>query len=58
MWLLGLVMALHGLFILVSSIAGAIGYVLREKLSDAVGAMLTVGVAAMCEICFGCFLIF
>ena len=53
MFLLGCIIALHGAIIFVCTAAGAAGYVQRKSPRSAVGAMLTVGIASVCEIAFG-----
>ena len=53
MILIAILLVLHGLLNLVAVMMGALGYVRRGLPRDAVGVMLTAGVAAIAEIAFG-----
>lgn len=55
---LGIVLMLHGALIAFATICAVIGYIGRDLWKDAIGAALTIGISAVCEIIFGCSLIF
>jgi hypothetical protein len=56
--ILGWALVLHGSVLLGATIAGACGYVSRKLWKDAIGVMLTIGIAAVVEMIFGLNLIF
>ena len=45
----GIILAIHSAGLIGCTTAGALGYIERKRWRDAVGIMLTVGIAALCE---------
>ena len=57
MIILGTLLMLHGAVMIGATVGGAIGYVQRGRNRDAVGLLLTLGIAAIAEFILGIYLI-